>query len=238
MAAKDPFTAPVTLHLTTIDGISAGLAAYGLLWKPRPFDIDNPPQTNGLYAWATDNRAVIYLGVGINANGAGLATRIKTEIGWANAQNVHGHALAVTGLGRRGITVQPYAGEVTVDPAFEPTSIGNEDWADIVHVRDALIAMGESPIKGAEKLAVRLSMHLGDIGVPVNSQFKSAWGTKAGQLPLWSGRGRRDGPGTPARHPGGWLKPKQGQLDLVSPHLARTVQPYGYLLRQLSISEQ
>ena len=180
-AALKPFTAPVTLHLATIDGISAGLAAYGILWDPQPFDIENPPQTNGLYAWATDNRAVIYLGVGERASGDGLATRVMTEIGWANAANVHGHALAVTGLGRRGVTVQPYAGEVTVDPDFDQTRIEtHQDWADIEHVMNAFRASREAPVKEAEKLAVRLSVHLGDIGVPVNSQYKGAWGPKVG----------------------------------------------------------
>lgn len=179
-AAMKPFTAPVTLHLTTIDGIVAGLAAYGILWDPQPFDIENPPKTNGLYAWATDNRAVIYVGVGKRISGDGLAIRVNSEIGWATPENVHAHALAVTGLARRGITVRPYAGAVTVDPNFDPTTIDAEDWTDKQYVLNAVAALLADPIKEAERLAVRLTVHLGDIGVPLNSQYKGAWGSKPG----------------------------------------------------------
>ncbi len=171
------FTAPVTLRLATINGIAAGLREIGATWDPQPFALDNPPQTNGLYAWATNDGAIIYLGIGVRATGDGLAKRISFEDGAATAEYIHGHRLAITRLTKQGVRVRPYAGDVEVKEEFNGAWIREADWGDENKEHALWVAadIKANPYKQAEKFAIRLSMHLGDIGSPVNSQHKSAW---------------------------------------------------------------
>lgn len=175
-------TAPVTLNLVTIEALREGLAVVGIGWDPVPFDAMNPPRTNGLYAWATNQGAVIYLGVGERAGGNGLAVRLADEIKWAQSDNIHGHALAVTRLGGQGVKVVPHGGDIVALEAFDDSWIKNAIWSDkrkesaLSYVND----MREPSYRKVEQFSIRLSMHLGDVGAPVNSQHKSAWGISKG----------------------------------------------------------
>ncbi|MCC3265907.1 hypothetical protein [Arthrobacter gengyunqii] len=177
-------TTPFTLHLATIDGIREGLSLLGISWEPAVYDQENPPLTDGLYAWATKEGAILYLGVALG-HGFGLVTELPLQIALIKEGRgqFHGQVRTLQRLKARGIEVLPYAGELTVDDSFDSTWLtkaGEQAFATYTpamarEVLEAADRLRAKPYKHIERFAVRLSMHLAETGFPLNHKYKDAW---------------------------------------------------------------
>lgn len=177
-------TAPLTLNLMTLDGLREGLAMLGVSWKPVVYEHANPPLTNGLYAWATTEGVVLNIGTAWHRDGLGLAMAIPAQIAaaWQDTWG-HGHAVALQRLKARGIDVHPYVGGLesadVFDPAWLEVFVGQLGPEFIPKYRTDMLKAAKrlraEPYEHAERFAVRLSMHLGDTGAPLNHTYKNAW---------------------------------------------------------------
>ena len=179
-------TTHFTLNLATVDGIREGLSLLGIKWEPAVYDQEDPPLTDGLYAWATkDEGAVIHLGVAVD-EGYGLVGELPFQLAMAkeSKRQFHGHARTLQRLSARGIEVLPYAGELTVDDTCDSswlTAAGDQAFATYTpdmasEVLEAVGRLRANPYKHVERFAVRLSMHLAETGIPLNHTYKDAWG--------------------------------------------------------------
>lgn len=158
-------TRKVELNLTTITAIKKGLEAVGIDWEYAEGISDN---TNILYSWymgeESDSGAALYIGIDESKNG----TRLRTETSLIKDDYIHAHALAM--LRNKAKCV---SGPLTYQPG--KLSWVTNDWL----LPRAEAVLNDLPtVQFAEKFAIRLSIHLGDFGVPVNSKEKSAWGFK------------------------------------------------------------
>lgn len=176
-----PYTTAVTLNLTTVHALIDGLAHIGIVWNPVPFDPESPLESNGLYAWATPKMAAIYIGIGERGNSKGLKERLLYEIDGVQGAYVHGHALAIKRLNLATELVTPYAGDLYFNYDLDSTWVDNADnWSERgrTTVKNLIqsIQTGERSIyRVAEKFCIRLSIHMGDTGAPVNATHKSGW---------------------------------------------------------------
>lgn len=167
----DDLLAPTTLRLLTVAGLQELLLGLGLAWAPVPADqLTSEP---GLYCWVdgrgeTPHRhaGVLYIGVGRGAGGTG--GRLRREQGWVQ-HGVHGHGRAV-----RRLSAKALGGPVRRVPA-------DLAWlADVIpsdaaaRTREWLQGERDAP-HVAEAVAIRLSLHVGDVAVPVNAT--TAWDT-------------------------------------------------------------
>ncbi|MFF4507602.1 hypothetical protein [Streptomyces sp. NPDC001401] len=178
------FTAPVALNLTTPRAVTLALAELGLGWEPIPLDVANNDRQAGLYAWvdglvdelAVDlvDRGVLYWGIGTGAGGA--VERVRREIGFVGPNATHAHGITVH---RRAAV--PIAAPVTVQetdlgwltsPAFD---IKPEGAAIALHWLEEIKDSPSLLIKAVEHLAIRIAIHFGDTGAPVNSTHAGAW---------------------------------------------------------------
>lgn len=143
-----------------------------------------------MYAWvcgtpddtrelAPLNRGVLYIGVDQSSRGGRTQYESSGRGGW------HGLGLAMK---RTEATV--LAGPVVAASPLSPhTALGEGARAEFAHeVPDGLrqlradVAAGRT-VAAAERVAVRLCMHIGTIGAAVNSQFASAWKVGGGLKP-------------------------------------------------------
>lgn len=186
-------TAPLTLNLMTLDGLREGLAMLGVSWEPVVYDQEDPPLTDGLYAWATKNEgAVILLGTAVDG-GYGLVSELPFQLAVAkeSKKQFHGHARTLQRLDARGIEPLPYAGDLTVDGSFDSswlTAAGAQAFATYTpdmarEVLEAVAHLRANPYKHIERFAVRLSMHLAETGFPLNHKYKDAWNAGRSRRP-------------------------------------------------------
>lgn len=178
------FTAPVALNLTTPKAVTLAFSELGLGWEPVPIDAAKVDGQAGLYAWvdglveepAADpvDRGVLYWGVGTGAGG--FAERVRREISYVGPEASHAHGIAVH---RRAAI--PIAAPVTVQdtdlgwltsPSFD---IEPEGAAIALHWLEEIKDNPLLLIKAVEHLAIRISIHFGDTGAPVNSTHAGAW---------------------------------------------------------------
>jgi hypothetical protein len=159
-------------------------------YKPEFSDRNPRISTAGLYAWTVPTGrddhdfmtgGIIYWGVGHD-----LDKRLASELKGVAAAYVHGHGMASHRTGAR-----PVRGEVDYNTNFDDykwvravtdqfASIGDEDetyeryWTYLQRfANDLRNANTRGPT--IEKFGVRLSMHVGDVGAPVQSQHAGAW---------------------------------------------------------------
>ncbi|MGX1668615.1 hypothetical protein [Streptomyces sp. NPDC055400] len=178
------FTAPVALNLTTPRAVTLAFAELGLGWQPVPLDAANIDGQAGLYAWVDGivdepaanlvDRGVLYWGIGTGTGG--VVERVRREIGYVGPGASHAHGIAV----RRRAAV-PVAAPVTVQdtdlgwltsPKFDikPEGAGIAlHWLE--EIKDSPLLL----IKAVEHLAIRIAIHFGDTGAPVNSTHAGAW---------------------------------------------------------------
>lgn len=109
---------------------------------------------------------MLYVGVGRGAGGA--AERLRREQSWVTS-GVHGHGRAA-----RRLAAVPLGGPVVrvpVDLSWLPDVV-----PDAAAMRTEQWLMGERDAPHvAEAVAIRLSLHLGDVAAPVNAT--TAWNT-------------------------------------------------------------
>ncbi|MFD9817441.1 hypothetical protein [Streptomyces violascens] len=178
------FTAPVVLNLTTPRAVSLAFAELGLGWAPVPLDMANIDGQAGLYAWVDGrvdapttslvDRGVLYWGVGTGAGG--VVDRLRREIGYVGPGASHAHGIAVH---RRAavpvaapVTVQDTDLEWLTSPAFDMKPEGVAialHWLEEIKDNPLLL------VKAVEHLAIRIAIHFGDTGAPVNSTHAGAW---------------------------------------------------------------
>lgn len=179
----------MTLRLVTPRGVAAALGLFGLHWAPQPWVKDTPTNTDfgvshGLYAWCdgqgpaetdTLDRGVLYFGIGRSAEG--VIERLRQEYSWIEGAE-HGHGLA---MGRRLATpvVGPITAEMDSDLQWldELVEAGTLTAKAPGEVRTWLQDTTSTPVQKAEQLAIRFSIHAGDVVAPVNSQFAGSWAT-------------------------------------------------------------
>lgn len=186
------YTQPLTLNLMNLEGLREGLEMLGVTWKPEVYDHGNPPLTDGLYAWATGEGAILHIGTGRHRDGLGLTRVLPAQMAAAAQPDwIHGHAMTVRRVQASGIEVRPYAGELISADLPNPSwlqgalgqlgsDFGPDDQSDILEAARKLRA---DPYAHVERFAVRLSMYLGDTGAPLNHTYKNAW-TAGGKKPL------------------------------------------------------
>lgn len=184
--ASPALTAPATLNLTTTETAMRGLALIKASWNPRPYAPHDDGQDHGLYSWAltghpatipTRQMPVLYWGSGIGAGGS--AGRLQEEHGWIGADAWHGHGISTHRVG-----AAPLHGPVSFTPPppqewFEAAL--PPQWAEFgaKAARDFLVDDNINPTLKAEKIVIRLSIHVGDVGAPLNSRGAGAWATNA-----------------------------------------------------------
>lgn len=180
---RERWLAESKLRLTTPTAIAYGLRLLGVEWRVGSAARGHSTEP-GLYTWVDGgdgdalHAPVLYIGKAAGA--AGLHRRLEDEQTWVNDGGyVHGHARAMT---RRNARV--------VGGAVALVSEEAQSFAD---VERPFMNVKPSPAKAlewwsvnqtdtlacAEQLAIRLAIHLGDTGAPVNSQFAGAWNTSA-----------------------------------------------------------
>lgn len=184
-------TTKLNLNLTSAGDIRRALEFVGVNWDPTPVSGTQPVADGGiLYTWGVGGEsindfAVLYIGKDVR-NGE----RINNEITWSDEaqNNYHGHALAVRRTGMRVIAARP---ELLPQPALDLKSAaalsyvaekqlaGSTDHASCTRALKALSTQG---IRAFENFAIRLSIHLGDVGAPINAASKSAWALSSSTL--------------------------------------------------------
>jgi hypothetical protein len=186
------FTAPITLELITPRGVIAGLEVLGVFWKPVPLDQSSLQFDAGLYAWvdgvgarsetgdlelASDllDRPILYKGIGEGELGVG--GRLVKELGWIRPDAEHGHGRAMSTRNASAVVgpLEPAENDLAWLPDVVTT------YGEAI-IRQWLEESRETPkqlIRTAEKIAIRLGIHMGDTGAPVQSQHAGAWGTDA-----------------------------------------------------------
>jgi len=183
-------TAPVTLQLATARAVQLGLTMFGIEWidprKVLPGETSTST-ASGLYAWvdgvgapglpdadaiADLDRPVLYWGIGEDKK-KGVRGRLANEWSWIGEAAGHGHGRAMHR--RRAF---PLVGPVTFKQGQDRSGLYaalNENAAEAEEAVLDWLGNGPSPEQVAERLAIRLSIHLGDTGAPVQSTYAGAW---------------------------------------------------------------
>lgn len=167
----DDLLVPTTLRLTTVAGLQRLLLRLGLDWDPTPMPrVSSQP---GLYCWVDGSgphdleaAGVLYVGVGRGAGGT--AERLRRETSWV-ARGVHGHGRAVRRLAGRALGGPVH--RVPVDLSWLPEVIPD----DAAARTERWLRGGRDAPHVAEAVAIRLSLHVGDVAAPVNAT--TAWDT-------------------------------------------------------------
>ncbi|MFG2058529.1 hypothetical protein ACGFI9_31345 [Micromonospora sp. NPDC048930] len=172
------YTTAVTINLVTVATLQRGLDLLGLRWRPAPTDAI-PDDERGLYGWVIGrgadsgtgllNRAVAYVGVGMGDGG--LLRRLRDERSWVGQDATHGHGRAMFLLQGEAV-----GGACIQDPGADLSWLDGTITADGYRkLVDWLTADPLSPAEKAERLCVRMALHIGDIAPPVNSQYAGVW---------------------------------------------------------------
>lgn len=188
VASGQPSTTSVALHLATPTALRRGLRLFGLYWSPRAYaredlvarDHDTEP---GLYCWVTAgprdslDGGVLYIGIGDGRTG--WRSRLRDEWGWIGAEADHGHGMA---MHRTNASV--VGGPVTYVArplGWLARALGDGNVGGIPLITGYVGGIGAggrlTSTKAAEAIAIRLAIHLGDTGAPVNSAGAGAWAT-------------------------------------------------------------
>lgn len=174
-------TAKTELNLATPDDISEGLRRIGVSWNPSPH---SGKSHDSLYSWVAGEsqagavqRGVIYIGI----DGSTTGGRVADEHGW-RSEGIHAHGLALARTHAIAVLSPVVLQDADrVDEAWSVLSARSVAYpGEVEHGRawfDEAIAEGKL-LGACEKFAIRLTVHLGDVGVPVNSQYKNAWNMK------------------------------------------------------------
>lgn len=167
--------AAVALRLITPEILANALAVAGITWVPKDPRQSDLAGGDGLYTWVDGlgvedplRSGVLYIGIGRSKEG--VLDRLEKELSWRG--NDHAHGLAIARRQARALVGR-------VDRAPEPPRFVAE-LVDAGLLNDRANHYFEQwwsrdPLSGAEQLAVRLSIHLGDTVSPVNSQYAGAW---------------------------------------------------------------
>ncbi|MET9587127.1 hypothetical protein ABZY10_29370 [Streptomyces sp. NPDC006539] len=188
-------TAPVTLNLTTPRTVSKAMALLGIRWMPTPVPGSALKDEHGLYTWVdgrgafcqcgcgnvtlSDNlldRAILYSGVGESTSG--VIGRVIRETSFIGEGSDHGHGMAM--YHRRGVPVIGNVELIPTDLNWIDARI-KPDGAEIA--RTWLTGIRTQPatlFKAAERLAIRICIHVGDVGAPVNSTHAGGWESNHG----------------------------------------------------------
>ncbi|MEU5931062.1 hypothetical protein [Micromonospora sp. NPDC047187] len=180
-AESAPLTSLVTLRLATPTALRNGLALLGLRWSAQSDDHDEAGTEVGLYCWVAAGfgqelvnpmqGAALYIGIGTGLRG--WRGRLRKERSWIGEDSDHGHGMAMHRTGAKVV-----GGPVTYSPLpvdWLPHA-GVEEGDRAIH-RLVSDAASTQPVVLAEAIAIRLAIHLGDTGAPVNSAGAGAWAT-------------------------------------------------------------
>ncbi|MCP2342031.1 hypothetical protein [Actinomadura rupiterrae] len=163
-----------------------GFRLLGFDWSPVPFGESSLTIESGLYAWvdgrgiAMDSaspeppedpldRGVLYWGIG--KGNEGVLGRLHDEVKWVTDDATHGHGMAM-----HARLASPVVGPVSRDDGYDISWIDQlltEHGAQQVRLWLGDASLGV--VQKAEQLAIRLVLHLGDVGAPVQSLFSGAW---------------------------------------------------------------
>lgn len=179
-AAPASLTSSVMLRLATPTALRSGLALLGLRWSAQSYR-QGAGIERGLYCWVAAGfgrelidpmqGAALYIGAGVGLGG--WRGRLQDEWSWIGEDSDHGHGMA---MHRTGATV--VGGPVTYSPVplerLPGTGVVAGDEAVAGLLADVAPAQ---PVAVAEVIAIRLAIHLGDTGAPVNSAGAGAWAT-------------------------------------------------------------
>ena len=171
-AAPAPLTASTSLRLATPSALSRGLALAGLVWDPIPWESELPGQP-GLYAWVAPLEAtaltacpVLYIGIGED-----WVARVQEEQTWSTDEYIHGHGMMVNRTGAKAVGGPVSSGNYDLEALL--SGLSPKGYGKVNSFFDK--GVPEPYLHHAEHVAVRMAMHLGDVGAPVNSQYKGAW---------------------------------------------------------------
>lgn len=172
-------TAIEQVALATAADLQAGLRLVGIEWEPRVGEHSRP---GDMYVWVCGDageqsavsslhRGVLYVGVDQSGRGGRTEYEERVRRGW------HGHGLALERMHATALTGSvSAAAPFSAHPGLGAGAKGpyvNEVPDGLRHLH-ADISAGRV-VAAAERLAVRLCMHVGAIGAAVNSQYASAW---------------------------------------------------------------
>ena len=177
--ATGALTAPLTIELMTVRTLRRALSHVGWLWTPVPW-VASASTRGHLYTWVAgpasqlEDRGSLYIGIDESTRG----DRLSREYAMATEEYVHGHALAVLRNGAKAASGLLAQREVDLRWA-----LGLRSPDCVARLFDEWIALraGLRPLRLAEQFAVRCSLHLGDTGAPVNSQYKGAWASTSSE---------------------------------------------------------
>ncbi len=175
MTRKRSATATVELRLATPEALAWCLAFLGIRWQPVPL-ARIAAGVSGLYVWVAASgvrrpsvtHGVLYVGVGQGADG--VAGRLRREWSWVGPGAAHGHGRAMRRL--RGA---PLGGRIDRCPMGG--RLADHIPAEAAVRAEAWLA-GLPPaalVEAAEKIAIRVALHVGDSAPPVNCAGTSAW---------------------------------------------------------------
>ncbi|WP_277958854.1 hypothetical protein [Frigoribacterium faeni] len=175
LAPPSTLLSETTLRLITPLTLQAGLRLIGVAWNVSDKEVAG---SAGLYCWVHGARdgdplrsGVLYIGI---ADGkGGLKARTTDEESWRGGDHAHGialertHAAVVAGSVKTDVDVDVDLGwvdDLISDGRLSPTARPFVDeWRE------------ERALKEVEEVAIRLAIHLGDTGAPVNSFHAGAW---------------------------------------------------------------
>jgi hypothetical protein len=183
-AAAAPLTALAALQLTTPAALSEGLRLLGLMWEPAPWDASTGDTAPGMYAWVIPTHPddlvhcpAVYLGIG--ERDVGWRARVRDEESWRSGDHAHGIAIRRTNAKAVGGPIHRTEPEM----GWLPGIVTDEGVKTLVaYLHDEVAA---APLRTAEAIAIRMAIHLGDTGSPVNSTQGGAWNNNSGQD--WAG---------------------------------------------------
>lgn len=175
-----------SLTLSTPNDVQAALSGLSISWNPT---LGHSDDEHSLYTWVagrdTDaadleslkNRGILY--VGTDRKGGG---RVRDEIKWIEENGFHGHALAMVrseGRPLSGALVRTDPGlseasRVALEKVMHRRGLNDAGMQRVLTNFDQL-ASGEIDTVRIEYLSIRFTMHIGDVGAPVNASGKNAW---------------------------------------------------------------
>lgn len=177
--------ATVPLRLITPRLLSSALAIAGIQWKVAARKDSVLAKTEpGLYAWV-DGRSdqadplkagILYIGIGESSKG--VLDRIDYEDNVRTGDHAHGLAISR----RNAIAVVGSVESDLVAPDFVRNYVHSYDDLNeraIGHFDQWWESAQVDLQRAVERVAIRLSVHLGDTVSPVNSQFAGAWNQDA-----------------------------------------------------------
>lgn len=179
---RSPGLARVSLSLATPQLLSDCLALYGFRWSP-----EEPTETRttdaGMYAWVDGkgglppmNSGVIYVGTGEGTGG--VWGRLENEVSWRGGD--HAHGLAIERLRATPLGGPVLRGSMNLGFLDDLVRLSRLKPGGPELIRKWICEDRTRDIRKVENLAVRLCIHLGDVGSPVNSQWAGAWANDTG----------------------------------------------------------